>query len=336
MDNNSVTLESFASVDNVLMHLDTTLSVQIPTGHVGTFLSINNILFSKYSQHILYIDISLEPFVIVSFYNDMNRITLVNGHNKININIGYKGIVDIGFLLNQSAETSINFTINKFVLLNKVYDLTESIIKGFINNHFNDTIGFGQYRDVANKLFKKTIDFLDEFDIDYCLISGSLLGYIRHNDFIPWDDDIDLIVSPTIRDKLDTIQKKYGELKFVKQENHVIKSCYRNKTIIESKANRYEWTWPFVDLFIFEYDVDNIHIKFFNKKWKMSEFFPLQKKMFLNKLTCIPNNPDYFLQINYGSSYATILKSSTYCHKYEIYSGMPVTMHIKLLKYFSE
>jgi len=45
---------------------------------------------------------------------------------------------------------------------------------------------------VELRLMQTVIEICDAESIDYFLIGGSLLGSIRHDGFIPWDDDIDI------------------------------------------------------------------------------------------------------------------------------------------------
>ena len=43
-------------------------------------------------------------------------------------------------------------------------------------------------------ILKDFIKFCDENNLKYYLYGGSLLGEVRHEGFIPWDDDIYLIM----------------------------------------------------------------------------------------------------------------------------------------------
>ena len=44
------------------------------------------------------------------------------------------------------------------------------------------------------EVLKKVIEICDKIDINYSLFYGSLIGAIRHQGFIPWDDDLDIIM----------------------------------------------------------------------------------------------------------------------------------------------
>lgn len=68
-------------------------------------------------------------------------------------------------------------------------------------------------REVQNRelsILLKFDEFCKQNDVDYRLCGGTLLGAVRHRGFIPWDDDIDVMLPRPEYDKLVNCLKRCG------------------------------------------------------------------------------------------------------------------------------
>ena len=69
-------------------------------------------------------------------------------------------------------------------------------------------IGFSEIKRVALDILKDVAHFCDTHDIRYVLAYGTMLGAVRHKGFIPWDDDIDIMMP---RDDYNRFIKLYND-----------------------------------------------------------------------------------------------------------------------------
>lgn len=114
-------------------------------------------------------------------------------------------------------------------------------------------------------ILKDVADFCDKYNIKYYLAAGSLLGAVRHKGFIPWDDDIDIMM-------------EYSELNRFK------------KLFIREMSEQY---------FYQDYKTDPGYIMLFPKIRKNNTYMPEDVNARINQGVWI----DIFPLISFGENY---------------------------------
>ncbi|WP_407424360.1 phosphorylcholine transferase LicD [Methanobrevibacter sp.] len=129
---------------------------------------------------------------------------------------------------------------------------------------------------VQKMMLTDFIKICEENDILYFVIGGTLLGTIRHGGFIPWDDDIDVLMFRKDFEKLNKIMsekpnKKYGFINVLNEETYHYtwgRFTLLNTEIREWWADQVDYKPNiFIDIFIMDNIPDN-KIKRFVFKWR--------------------------------------------------------------------
>lgn len=132
------------------------------------------------------------------------------------------------------------------------------------------SISIEEIQQIMTNMLKDIHQICMKYDIPYCLAFGSLLGAIRHNGFIPWDDDMDIFMLRKDYLRFVEVAKiEFGDKYFLQTPQtdshfdllHVPYKIRDNQSTFIEEPNKKYHQGAFIDIFVLDdvCDVDNLN-----------------------------------------------------------------------------
>ena len=166
------------------------------------------------------------------------------------------------------------------------------------------TIGFFAERDLIIRHMHDVFATVNEHQIRACIMFGTLLGKLRHNDFIPWDDDVDIVVFDFDAFLEQCVPK-------LQRQGYTVEPDIRNKKRMGCRIFREDSAkvpgkpglrFPWIGIWEHEVGEDGLIVLPPEEvRYRLEDFLPLERTDFLGVPVGVPHNPTQILNTYFGS-----------------------------------
>ena len=169
------------------------------------------------------------------------------------------------------------------------------------------------------KILKKVVNYIEHKNLRYYISGGTLLGAIRHKGFIPWDDDIDILMPRTDYEeflnylKTDELYSDYEVLTLENgKHNRPFCKVINKKVHIYSKSEEDKYLW--IDIF----PLDGLPASIDKSRKIIKKLLFLKGQIYLRTTSCKEILKER--RSIYNRVLKILLKQLTYRHKIIYYS----------------
>ena len=152
-----------------------------------------------------------------------------------------------------------------------------------------------ELRECQLGILSEVHEFCKKNNIKYSLAYGTLLGAVRHKGYIPWDDDIDIMM---LREDYDVFLSKFKNDRYIQICNetdktycHPFAKIYDKKTLIVENINQEAKIGVNIDVFPIDNFPNSFHksVVFLRKKRLLSIIYILKNTKITSNRNIIKN-----------------------------------------------